>query len=37
MFLGMGLVLIVPLVGGMIAFIGLIMATWGVVLSFLRK
>lgn len=37
MFLGMGLVLIVPLVGGMIAFIGLIMALWGVVLSFLRK
>jgi Flp pilus assembly protein TadB len=37
MFLGMGLVLIVPLVGGMIAFIGLIMAIWGVVLSFLRK
>jgi hypothetical protein len=37
MFLGMGLVLIVPLVGGMIAFVGLSMAIWGVMLSFLRK
>lgn len=35
--LGVGFFLIVPLIGGMLAFIGFVMVIWGVALSIFRK
>jgi hypothetical protein len=35
--LGMGFFLIIPLIGGTLAFVGFVMVIWGTALSFLKK